>query len=264
MQYSAILTVLFATSITAATLPRQAQALGDVPILGDDSNSESANHHDDGPQLIGDVPILGSDSNTEDAGRFFARQLGSATDNIPILGSLLGGSSDNADDTSNDSEAPDAANSTMLTTGEAAAKCGNNQKLSCCNLGDESSDKSILGNLGGNIVGGNCNQIPINIIGANGILQQACQSQMAACCTGDDGVSISRRCSEVIANQFAGWSLCQRPLQPDLCLRTLVMLAEILAKKYRKSEGEIAIGLLLDLRCSKGTCLEKGVYNITT
>ncbi|KAK4889063.1 high-copy hsp90 suppressor [Elasticomyces elasticus] len=57
------------------------------------------------------------------------------------------------------------------TAGSAAGgnTCGNGQKLSCCNSGDE-------------LLGLNCLQVPVlNILGS-----QTCGSNVAACCQGDN------------------------------------------------------------------------------
>ncbi|KHN96691.1 hydrophobin [Metarhizium album ARSEF 1941] len=74
---------------------------------------------------------------------------------------------------------------------DAAAQCGNGQKLSCCNKGDTGA--SILGDL----LGGNCDAISIPIIALDIPISSACTNQVA-CCPGDQNGLINLACTNLV------------------------------------------------------------------
>ncbi|OAP55835.1 hypothetical protein AYL99_09987 [Fonsecaea erecta] len=90
------------------------------------------------------------------------------------------------------------AGSSGLTVEQAGNQCGNGQVISCCNTStDTSGDGGILSGSLNDILGGSCSPIPVNVIGVQVPLQQACGDNQAACCTGDQTGLVNVQCTPI-------------------------------------------------------------------
>ena len=69
--------------------------------------------------------------------------------------------------------------SSSMTVEQAATQCGNGQVMSCCNTKSFSLDLNILG--------GNCSPLDLSVL-LQVPIDQACNGQQAACCTGSTTV----------------------------------------------------------------------------
>ncbi|KAH0844974.1 Hydrophobin-like protein MPG1 [Fonsecaea pedrosoi] len=85
-----------------------------------------------------------------------------------------------------------------LTVDQASNQCGNGQVISCCNTSTSSGDVGGLlsGSLNG-LLGGSCSPIPVNVLGVQVPLQQACGNNQAACCTGDQTGLVNVQCTPI-------------------------------------------------------------------
>ncbi|KIW35720.1 uncharacterized protein PV07_02402 [Cladophialophora immunda] len=85
-----------------------------------------------------------------------------------------------------------------LTVEEASNQCGNGQVISCCNTSTSSGDDSgILSGTLNDVLGGSCSPIPVNVLGVQVPLQQACGDNQAACCTGDQTGLVNVQCTPI-------------------------------------------------------------------
>lgn len=76
------------------------------------------------------------------------------------------------------------------------AQCGNGQVVSCCNAsGDSASSGGLLGGVVSGSLGGSCSPIPSVV---NVPINQACGSNQAACCTGDQSGLVNVQCTSVL------------------------------------------------------------------
>lgn len=76
------------------------------------------------------------------------------------------------------------------TLGDAAAKCGNLQQISCCNKGNSA------GTLLDGLLGGNCSPIDLSVIATTVPISTACSKQVA-CCTGGQNGLLNLACTKL-------------------------------------------------------------------
>lgn len=85
----------------------------------------------------------------------------------------------------------------IVTLGDAAAQCGDNQKIYCFNKGNSA------GSLVDGLLGGNCSPSPIDLsiiditeLGIEKPISTACSNQVA-CCTGDQNGLLNLACTNL-------------------------------------------------------------------
>ena len=93
--------------------------------------------------------------------------------------------------------------------------------LGACGYTDSDSDYvvAISHDIYGS--GGNCNQVPVNIIGANGILMDSCHPNNAACCTSEENVSRNNPLTTI-----KDADVCDRVLPTSLATRSALKRIE--------------------------------------
>ncbi|KAG8414754.1 hypothetical protein J3459_014079 [Metarhizium acridum] len=78
----------------------------------------------------------------------------------------------------------------IQTLGDAAAQCGNHQKISCCNKGNSAG--TVLDGL----LGGSCSPLDLTVLGIDIPISTACSNQVA-CCTGDQSGLLNLACTNL-------------------------------------------------------------------